>query len=394
MSEIETPTVATIEALIRNKTPEGLRLDYKSIDVITNSQEDLISKAVSAFANSDGGSLIIGVEKDRANKSLASKLRGDKAAPDKTEWLEQLIERSTSPSVQSYKVTLVLSDTGEKLYWIDVLRSSNAPHQASDNKYYKRNGSHSIPMEHFEIEDVRARAIELEYPLDVRVEIDRGVLADISITNRGNRAINDCRFTFVTSLPLRQETTSRLEKRGLTWLYPKETATFHLGSVLDFLKLESAILEVSFNYFIAGGERRDSHFFDFHDFNFQAIKFDASADQLKKIEKAIVDLGKNVKRIDEHLAIITESFSSSGLQLSDSSLNSLGNKNTPQNRKYDITKSDVEGLRDVLSVTRGQAQEIAHNFAYIGSARGWKDYFKKLPEELQQRILERYEIPD
>ena len=55
-------TYADVERLVRNEVPEDLHLDYKSgrpknVDRF----KDGIANDISAFANSDGGSLVIGV---------------------------------------------------------------------------------------------------------------------------------------------------------------------------------------------------------------------------------------------------------------------------------------------------------------------------------------------
>jgi len=55
-------TISEIERLIRDQVQENIHLDYKASKAISQKSRDEIAKDVSAFANSDGGVLIYGVE--------------------------------------------------------------------------------------------------------------------------------------------------------------------------------------------------------------------------------------------------------------------------------------------------------------------------------------------
>lgn len=63
VSNMESPTtVRDIEELIKAQVQESLNLDYKRSNSISNKSRAEIAKDVSAFANSDGGLIIYGVE--------------------------------------------------------------------------------------------------------------------------------------------------------------------------------------------------------------------------------------------------------------------------------------------------------------------------------------------
>jgi hypothetical protein len=353
-----------------------------------------IAKAVSAFANSDGGILVIGVEVNKKNSAniQTAKLVGLKESKDRTEWLETVIENKTFPSVSNYQVYQIISNNNERFYWINIGRSQTAPHQSEDKKYYKRNGSSSLAMENFEIEDVRSRVLKPNFPMVVRIEIDHGVFAELVVENTGSQSIRDCSFKLHSSFSVREHTKARLEGRGLNFLHSHQKANFFLGSLRDFLSIPESTLKIEFSYKLGSEFISDSIEFDFHDYNSQSIRRDPSEQIFENIEKAIVKLGDKLEAIDKRLSKISTAFSSSGLHLADSSLEViLGQEKTPR-RKHDISTMDIEGLRDVLKITSEQAHEIHRRFTYFGGNSDWQTYFDSLPIDLQDRIKEKMEI--
>jgi hypothetical protein len=119
-----------------------------------------LAKALSAFANSGGGTLLLGVEDD-GRLTGVDPTRGRSSTKD---WLERKIptlldypisdfrvhtvERSTSSEIPTDKVVIV----------IDVGDSPLAPHQSKkDYHYYHRVGGNSVPAPHFYLDLLRQR---------------------------------------------------------------------------------------------------------------------------------------------------------------------------------------------------------------------------------------------
>lgn len=154
----ETWTENDVLELIKNGTPESLTLDYKRIDSLGNNdkKKNELSKDVSAFANSAGGTLIYGVIEDK-NVPISIDGGVDPKVITK-EWIEQVINSRIQrriPNILIHQIPLSVSNN--VIYVIDIPQSHQAPHMAADKKFYKRFNFESIPMEEYEVRDVSNR---------------------------------------------------------------------------------------------------------------------------------------------------------------------------------------------------------------------------------------------
>jgi Putative DNA-binding domain len=154
---------ADIEQLINNNVSESLELDYKASTSLlkTDRAKKEISKDVSAFANSSGGVLIYGVVEN--DQRVASKIdTGSNPLEISKEWLEQVISSGVHPRIEGLhinQIELEKSDPRRVLYVVTIPQAmTRAPHQASDNRYYKRFNFESVSMEDYEVKDVLRRA--------------------------------------------------------------------------------------------------------------------------------------------------------------------------------------------------------------------------------------------
>lgn len=151
--------------LIEDQRKESIDLDYKQSFAIQRrgNQADKskldLSKDVSAFANSAGGTLVYGMVEDG---HLPTKLDpGFDPADITKEWIEQVINSGIQPHIDDIRIKQVeLSAThpGRVAYVIEIPQSMRAPHQAADKKYYKRFNFESVAMEDYEIRDIMRRA--------------------------------------------------------------------------------------------------------------------------------------------------------------------------------------------------------------------------------------------
>jgi predicted HTH transcriptional regulator len=185
--------LADIESLVRNKVQESIHLDYKASPALDPKKSDEIAKDVSAFANSDGGLLIYGVEEDKASH-LPVQIDAGVNPKWNREWLEQVITSNISPRIEGVEVAQFELPTGRYVVCVRVPKSFRGPHQASDNKYYKRFNFSAFPMEHYEVEDTRSRRQALPSLVALDLGAPGGGLFEFSLQNVGQAAALDLSF--------------------------------------------------------------------------------------------------------------------------------------------------------------------------------------------------------
>ena len=180
--DLEAGGEGTIERWIVERYPEGLKFDCKrkqDVQDPTLKREDrrILGKAISAFANSEGGTLLFGVEARTENKIDGVIRKYPIAAIDVfRNNVEQAISDLISPPISGLKChTIYSSDNdGSGFLTIEVPASEGRPHMsrgAGENAFYFRNGHQSLPMEVFQIRDqmLRRAVAGLEFRWDACV---------------------------------------------------------------------------------------------------------------------------------------------------------------------------------------------------------------------------------
>jgi hypothetical protein len=170
-----------LAALIRDEVQESINLDYKRSAALgkNDKEKNELSKDVSAFANSEGGLLIYGMQED-GHVATAIDAGLDRTKITK-EWLESVIKSNIHPLVDRLLIKQIhLPSKGADLvaYALEIGQAtSRAPHQAFDHRYYKRFNFESTPMEDYEVRDLMRRSIEYgkKYSAawDLSVEVQR-----------------------------------------------------------------------------------------------------------------------------------------------------------------------------------------------------------------------------
>ncbi|GEM_PF-4998404 len=165
--------------MITRQEPESLYLDYKAREALligpSGNREKRaldVSKDVSAFLNSDGGTIIYGIREIASGKqrlpvaAFDPTLDGYARNEISKEDLENLITSTIQyrPGPELFCISVVDVE-GRLVFIVDMAKSLQGIFQARDKLYYKRFNFKSEPMEHYEVEDVRKRAISPELDL-------------------------------------------------------------------------------------------------------------------------------------------------------------------------------------------------------------------------------------
>lgn len=177
------PDWANLIDLVNNRLPEGLRVEFKLKSDQRNSdlhKDDRrnITRSVVAFANSDGGLLVIGVKTQKIDgfdcaHSLIkiSNINAFRSA------VENLIATQITPAIDNVCVFQIEDECapGSGYLWITVPTSNSRPHMSiasSEHTFYKRGFNGSMPMTVSEIRDqILATRDAL---LDLKIETQGG----------------------------------------------------------------------------------------------------------------------------------------------------------------------------------------------------------------------------
>ena len=112
-----------------------------------------LGKQVSAFANSGGGNLVIGInDKTRDVEPCERIIKGRQSTKD---WLSTKVESSVDYPIRHFRVHEIpcAIDQTKSIYVVEVDDSPAAPHQAKEDRvYYYRTDGHSKPAPHFHVE--------------------------------------------------------------------------------------------------------------------------------------------------------------------------------------------------------------------------------------------------
>lgn len=143
--------------LIKNKIQEDTNIDYKIPDFSKGeSFNKELAKDVSAMANSDGGIIIYGMNEENFFPKEIKWIETDEGYCER---VEQIISSKIFRKIENLNVKKIPSNDGTKfVIVIDIPKSDIAPHQVHNDskqrRYYKRHGSITEQMEHYEIEDL------------------------------------------------------------------------------------------------------------------------------------------------------------------------------------------------------------------------------------------------
>ena len=160
--------------LINNRVEESIQLEYKRSDSLQRNDKARkeMSKDVSAFANSIGGTIIYGLEESSRSPHYATRLSPVDPSGISKESVEQVINSRIHPRISGIVINPVelKSKAPGKFAYVVVVPESYTAHQASDWRYYKRFNFESVPMEDYEVRQIMNRTIRPAYQFQLQAE--------------------------------------------------------------------------------------------------------------------------------------------------------------------------------------------------------------------------------
>ncbi|MDW5563924.1 MAG: ATP-binding protein [Methanomassiliicoccus sp.] len=145
-----------IQVIIDQKYEESLTLEFKAIASLEHPAE--LGKEISAFSNSSGGLLIVGLserEENGGKSRIAARIDWNPKKAYTKEWFSQKIIAGIQPHINDLDFISMQSDNGAgNIFIVDVPASAYSPHMSccDDHQYYERIGARSVPMEHYQVD--------------------------------------------------------------------------------------------------------------------------------------------------------------------------------------------------------------------------------------------------
>ncbi|NKJ38744.1 ATP-binding protein [Rhizobium sp. SG570] len=378
-------TFHELEAFIADEPAESVLLEYKSSKILSKGEHQAICKAVSAFANSAGGRFIIGV--DASGGRL--RLDGGWTQASKLDWLYRTINDGTFPSVETASVIEIVAETG-RYYIVNVKVSPRAPHQSQDHKYYKRRGSHSDPMEHYEIEDVRNRPKAKLLPLEVSLHFERTLLS-IKFRNCSQaEIIDDLKIDVETNFPNDEGLLRRLKSRGIKQMRPGTEHVFLLGAISGFLKAnEEAAILVSSVYRRGDVIEREAAEFHLSDYLYTSIVEPPIVDAIRKVGQKIDDVTSAIGKLVWKAEAWEDMRDATGLRLSQRTLRGL----LREDQRFDPDEFSWQAYAIILGIEDREAIDLHHVFTSFPDAKSIAEEYCKRPEELRLKFERYFKAP-
>jgi hypothetical protein len=320
-------TIADIDRLIRDGVQEDLHLDYKESPAIDRSKRNEMAKDVSAFANSDGGILIYGVIE--SNNLPVSKDSGVDHTVYSREWLEQVISSNITPKIDNIRIVSIPVSSSNSIYCVEVQKSDRAPHQAPDKKYYKRFNFQSVPMEDYEINDVRSRQQIVVPLMNFDVEIEHGVVVSMVVSNIGSLPAFDVTFSFSKKLGWMNRTEDPpLFRRGSKYFPPGKVHRYLYSTYADVFKPNSPFppdfdVTVSYLHPQHGTRVSDTFHIDLNDYNEATVVEPELYEHGQMIKKAVGELVGEVKKLRASIESLEAIAGATGLDISVTTLKNL-----------------------------------------------------------------------
>lgn len=172
-------------------------IDYKDsrfFETIDNKSLSEVSEYLSAFANYDGGYLVVGMSKqlDGSHCPDAGVILRHPKYKDLKEWLEDKLPGLVDPPLPKLAVQAIPNplDGTKGVIVIHVPESEFAPHQGHKERFYSRRGSKNRALTTREIFDIRGRKKHPDLTAEIAIflrehRLDKKSRLNLYIKNNG-----------------------------------------------------------------------------------------------------------------------------------------------------------------------------------------------------------------
>jgi len=372
-------SIADIEKMVLDQAQENIHLDYKRSAAIHSGARDSIAKDVSAFANSDGGVLIYGVEeKDHLPVKIDGGVDDSKCS---REWIETAIMTGITPRIDDVRILPLPVSMGRTVYVVKVAKTFRGPHQASDKCYYKRHNFSSVPMEDYEINDVRNRRKRRSPLITFEIGEWRRFVAAFDVANAGDVIAEEVRFEFTATLPWPQNREMpSLFAKGISKFPPRQRFRFVYFSFPEILSGAKGVpvefsVRISYYHPETASRVTDEWPVNFAIYEHSTTIRPEIEEQVKDISEAFGKLNGEVADLHRTIQKFATIPGSTGLDLSIPTLRNL--------KRVLIEGGDPEPIRPegcdpvVFKELLGVDIQMAHQ---ISSVLGWRFDPEKLKD--------------
>ena len=206
---------------------ENIRLEFKSSKLFYEKDNGKpgrkdyaipLTKAISGFANTEGGQIIIGLETDNSRNKPDTAISLDSGIPYShisPESIQRSLESSISPPLAGLRFIPINSEDRDCFYLIIDVPKGNTAHQAKDRIYYGRSEFETKPLHDSVVRLLMTREINPHGQLllenkknkikeyNERDEIVNEISFDIYLENDGEINITEFQLDFEIAPPFR-----------------------------------------------------------------------------------------------------------------------------------------------------------------------------------------------
>lgn len=395
---MELPTSKrALERFVEDQIPESIELDYKASPAIRHDRKDEIAKDVCAFANSAGGMIIYGIE-EREHVPV----RIDDGVDHKRfsrEWLESIILSRVAPRLAGLEVAQIPLSTDRSAFALRVQQSLRGAHQLmGEGRYYKRYNFMSVPMEHYEIEDVRLRTVRVAPLIEVAIEVESALMTFVAVRNVGEVSAENVTFNFDPSVPWPTgEPVPRLFGEGAKSIPPGREMRFIYGTFPEIVSGEKGLPQatratVSYYQPLAETEIVEEFYLDFLDFMNSSPVTPPVLRAADKVNGTLKDIRRDLQQLVRSVQRFEALGGPTGLHLSRTaiqSLNSVFNEESLPPLRADYADPGV--FIEVLRVDRELAFRLFRFFR--GQTEESLDDLEGMTPEIAEQIRASFYSP-